>query len=395
MTTLRQFHFTQRGIDALPAHVLNTPSCMAEYSDIDVTGLRLLISSRGRKWFYFRASFQGHKRTVRLGEYPVLGLQEARRLAWELRATMDKGVDPSALRDQQRTIPLFADFALQDYMPHARTHKRSADSDLSKLRVHLIPAFGQRRLSMIGVRDIQRYLANLRQSHSPATVNRHLSLLSKLFSCAVQWDLLEYNPCRGLTKFTENNACQRFLTVEEIRQLFQCMDRQSSRSGMTVAALKFLLLTGTRKNEALRARWEHVDLERGILLIPQTKNGKSHHVLLNEQAQDLLRTLPRQAGSPWVFPGRDASRPITEVRHCLNLLARDAGIPALRVHDLRHTFASLCAQSGASLLQIKQLLNHASLATTQRYAHLRAEDLRAASHTVSEVVGRVRREGMQ
>jgi integrase len=200
----------------------------------------------------------------------------------------------------------------------------------------------------------------------------------------VQWGVLERNPCKGVQKFTENNAGQRFLSTDEIRRLYSAMDSVSECSDVTVAALKLLLLTGMRKNEVLQGKWENVDLDRGIWFVPHTKNGKSNHVVLNAEAKALLLTLPKT--SQWVFPGRDPGKPLVEVRRCLNQLAVVAGIPALRVHDLRHSFASLCAQSGVPLLQIKSLLNHASLTTTQRYAHLTNNDLLIASQTVSDAV---------
>ena len=151
-------------------------------------------------------------------------------------------------------------------------------------------------------------------------------------------------------------------------------------------ALKFLLLTGMRKNEVLRGLWQNVDLVRGIWFVPHTKNGKSHTVILNDEAKALLCELPKT--SIWVFPSRDPRKPLVEIRRCLNQLASDACIPPLRVHDLRHSFASLCAQSGVPLLQIKSLLNHASLTTTQRYAHLTNNDLLIASQTVSNAVAK-------
>jgi integrase len=387
-----RFRFTQRAIDQLPPRCTDSPSRFDEYSDAEVTGLRLLVNRQGRKWFYVRTTFRRQKRAVKLGEYPALSLGDARRKALEIRAGLDRGIDPALVREQERSMPTFAEFAVRDYMPFARETKRSADSDLSKLKVHLVPRFGTRPLDEITLREIQTYHAQLRHSHSPATANRHLSLLSKLFGCAVQWGLLQRNPCAGVTKCAEPNAQPRILSVEEIRRLYQAMEEVGTRSDMPVAALKFLLLTGTRKNEALHAKWEHVDLARGIWFLPQTKNGKSYHVLLNDEAKTLLRSLRPIPGSPWVFPGRNPAQPLVEVRRCLNRLAKAAGIPPLRVHSLRHSFASLAAQSGASLLQIQALLNHASMATTQRYAHLVADDLRAASQTVATAISNALKE---
>ena len=285
-------------------------------------------------------------------------------------------------------MPTFADFAQHEYLPYAKAHKRSVAGDLSKLRVHLLPRFGTKHLHEIAFRDIQTYHSQMKVSHCAATANRHLSLLSKLFSCALQWGYLQRNPCKGVQKFTENNAGQRFLSIDEISRLYTSMDQASQRSDVGVKALKLLLLTGMRKNEVLQGQWQHVDVERGIWFVPHTKNGKAHHVVLNEEAKALLRAMPKV--SDWVFPGRDGSKPLVEVRRCLNQLALAAGIPALRVHDLRHSFASLCAQSGVPLLQIKSLLNHASLTTTQRYAHLTHNDLQVASQTVSDVIAKAR-----
>ena len=370
------FKFTHRSIDQLMPHSNDSPSRFAEHPDTETTGLKLLVSKSGRKWFYVRLTLNGAKKAVKLGEYPGLSLVEARQKTMELRT---KGI---AVVVQK---PLtFAEFAQHDYLPYAKAHKRSVAGDISKLRVHLLPRFGSKSMYAITFRDIQTYHSNLKLSHCAATANRHLSLLSKVFSCAVQWGVLERNPCKGVQKFTENNAGQRFLSTDEIRRLYAAMADVRERSGVGVAALKLLLLTGMRKNEVLHGQWSNVDLERGIWFVPHTKNGKSNHVVLNAEARALLLTLPRV--SDWVFPGRDSSKPLVEVRRCLNQLAVVAGIRALRVHDLRHSFASLCAQSGVPLLQIKSLLNHASLTTTQRYAHLTNNDLRIASQTVSDAV---------
>jgi len=386
MTTRTRFRFTTRAIDALPPHRADAPSKSAEYSDTDATGLRLLVSRQGRKVFYFRFVFRGQKRAVKVGEYPAIAIQDARRKVMEMRADIDAGIDPTAKGERIRETPTFASFALNDYMEWAKGAKRSWDADLSKLRHHLVPKFGTYRLCDITLRDIQSYHAQIRQSHCAGTANRHLSVISKLFSCAVQWGIVERNPSVGVKKFAENNARQRFLDQDEIRRLYLAMNSKNERSAMTVAALKFLLLTGARRNEALTAKWEHVDLGRGIWTVPKTKNGRTHHVMLNDLAKDLLEKLPRVQNSPWVFPGRDPSRHIVDPRKCLDALTDEAGIKRMPIHSLRHSFASLCAQSGASLYVIKQLLNHADIATTQRYAHLTSENLRDATQSVSAAV---------
>lgn len=386
MTSKTKFRFTQRSIEGLPIHPANAASKSAEYSDTEVVGLRLLVNKQGRKFFYFRYTFNGQKRVIKLGEYGALTIPDARKKALEMRADIDAGIDPSVERDRIRGIPTFRDFALNDYMEWAKGTKRSWNSDLSKLNNHLIPKFGNRRLTEITLRDVQLYHAQVKQSHCAGTANRHLSVVSKLYKCAIQWGIVERNPCSGVKKFQENNARQRFLSPDEIRRLYKAMDDMNGRSVMTIAALKFLLLTGTRRNEALTARWENIDLERGIWRIPHTKNGRTHHVMLSDEAKELLVKLPREQGSPWVFAGRDPSKHVVDPRKCLDQLMDAAGIERIRIHDLRHTFASLCAQSGHDLYLIKQALNHSDIQVTQRYAHLTSDNLRTAVQSVGSIV---------
>lgn len=386
MTTPTKFRFTQRAIDTLAAHPANAASRSAEYSDTEVIGLRLAVNKAGRKFFYFRFTFNGEKRVIKLGEYGAMTIPDARKKALEMRADIDAGIDPTVERDRIRGIPTFKDFALNDYMEWAKGSKRSWNTDLSKFNNHLIPKFGNRRLTEITMRDIQLYHAQVRQSHSAGSANRHLSVISKLYKCAIQWGIVERNPCAGVKKFQENNAMQRFLTPDEIRRLYKAMDDMNGRSVMTIASLKLLLLTGARRSEALTARWENVDLERGIWRIPHTKNGRAHHVMLSDEAKELLAKLPRVEGSPWVFPGRDPSKHVVDPRKCLDQLMDAAGIERIRIHDLRHTFASLCAQSGHDLYLIKQALNHSDIQVTQRYAHLTSDNLRTAVQSVGNIV---------
>ena len=386
MTNKTKFRFTHRAIDILPAHSINSASKSAEYSDTEVIGLRLAVNKAGRKFFYFRFTFNGEKRVIKLGEYGAMTIPDARKKALEMRADIDAGIDPTVERDRIRGIPTFKDFAMNDYMEWAKGSKRSWKADLSKFNNHLIQKFGNRRLTEITMRDIQLYHAQVRQSHSAGSANRHLSVISKLYKCAIQWGIVERNPCAGVKKFQENNAMQRFLTPDEIRRLYKAMDDMNGRSVMTIASLKLLLLTGTRRSEALTARWEDIDLERGIWRIPHTKNGRVHHVMLSDEAKGLLASLPKVDGSPWVFPGRDPSKHVVDPRKCLDQLMDAAGIERIRIHDLRHTFASLCAQSGHDLYLIKQALNHSDIQVTQRYAHLTSDNLRTAVQSVGNIV---------
>ena len=386
MTTPTRFRFTQKLIDALPPHAPEAKSTEAEYTDTEVAGLKLLASKSGRKFFYFRFTLNGQKRAIKLGEYGALTVPAARKLAQALRLQVDQGRDPQAEKAQHRAVPTLAAFALEEYLPDAQQRKRSADADESKLRVHILPRFGARRLDEISARDIQTYHGAIKSSHCAATANRHLSLLAKLFKLAVQWERVPKNPCQGVKKFQENNQRERYLSDDEIQRLYQAMAAEPNR--VAVAALQFLLLTGVRKEEALQAQWANVDLERGTLFLPDTKSGRSRTVVLNADAQALLAAQARQADHPYVFPGRVPGRPLNNPNKTFRRVLAAAGIADLRIHDLRHSFASLAVNGGATLYQVQHLLGHASAQTTQRYAHLADSVLRQASDAVGAAVGR-------
>ncbi len=382
-----RFRFTQKAIEQLPKQNVSAASKCAEYSDVEAIGLKLLVSKNGRKFFYARLSFNKQKYTVKLGDFLALSVADARLKVWQLRNDLIKGVD---INKQAETIkvPTFAEFANQEYLPFAKSHKRSFAADISKLRVHLLPRFGHKRIDEVTFKELQQYHCEIQNSHCAATANRHLSLLSKMFSCAIDWRYIVQNPCKGIKKFSEQNSKERFLTSDEIRKLFMAMGQMKGKSDTAIAALKLLLLTGMRKNEVLQQHWQNVDLERGIWFVPKTKNGKAHHVVLNGEAKKLLLELHTKRNSTFVFPSRNPEKPLVELRRCLNQLVQIAEIKPLRVHDLRHSFASICAQSGVPLLQIKTLLNHANLSTTQRYMHLTDNNLADATKVVSDVIGK-------
>lgn len=384
MTT--KFKFTNRALQQLPPHQADSPSRSAEYSDTETVGLKALVNKQRRIYFYFRYSINGQKRAVKIGEFPALDVSEARKLALEMRAQIDRNIDPQEAHDQAATSPTFEQYVKDHYLPYAYAHKRSAKDDESRLRTHAFPRFGKRKLAEIQTKDIQLLHSDLKLSRCASTANRVLSVLSKLFKLSVQWNMLERNPCTNVTKFKENNQQQRFLTPDEIQRMFAVMEHEKNK--IAVAAIKFLLLTGARREEALQARWENMDLDNAVWLIPMTKSGKSRYCQLNPEALALLKSMDRVDGSAWVFPGRfkDEDKPLNNPTKAFQRILQAAGIEHMRLHDLRHSFASLAAIAGISLFKIQKLLNHASSVTTQRYAHLSDDTLRDASALIGSIV---------
>ena len=297
---------------------------------------------------------------------------------------VERGTDPQAEQQRQRSVPSFEDFALKQYLPWAESAKRSARADESKLRNHLLKKLGRKRLADIGTRDIQMHHAAMKASHCAATANRHLALLSGLFRKAVEWNVIDRNPCAGIQQFREQAGKERFLSKDEIGRLYRAMDAEPNR--VAVAALQLLLLTGVRLMEALHAKWVDVDLANEVWRLSKTKNGKVRHVVLAPEVVALLKAQPRREGCPWVFPGRDPEKPIHNVRKTFGRLLAQAGLEHARLHDLRHTYASLAVNEGASLYTVQALLGHSTPAMTQRYAHLARGTMRSASAKVSAAV---------
>jgi integrase len=382
----KKFPFTNRSIAALPAHDANSPSKQGEFSDSSSPGLRLLCGKNGVKRFAMRYSLpSGRTRYAPIGTFSsAFGVAEARAVAAEMRAILDRGGDPLETRDRFKSMPTFSEFVRQDYLPYAYKTKRSAHDDDSKFRLHLEPKFGHLRLCDITMRDVQMHHAAMRESHSAGTANRHLAVLSATFRKAVEWEKIDKNPATGIKAFRENNQTQRFLTSDEIQRLWAAMETDPNRTA--VSALKLLLLTGTRREEALRARWEHVDLEAGQWWLPTTKSGRGRYIALSTDAVALLSAQPSKGTSTWVFPGRFGDRPLHDPRKTFGRLLATAGVAHLRIHDLRHSFASLAVNAGATLYEVQGLLGHSTAAMTQRYAHLADAGLRRASQAVADVV---------
>lgn len=382
-----QFRFTKRDLESLPAQPRDAPAREAEYSDTECVGLKCLVNRQGRKFFYYRYSFNKRRHGIKIGEFPSMPLAEARQRANELRATVDRGIDPQAVKQKERAIPTFKSFALDQYMPYAENTKRSHQDDRSRLELHLIPKFGRLALNDITTQQVQHFLADaMKKGLAPATVNRFRSLLHRMFSLAVQWEIVAKNPVHGIPKFQENNQRQRFLSADEIRALHRALDEDSNLQAADF--IRLLLLTGARTGELLNAEHAHIDMEAGIWRIPRSKSGKSRVVVLNGVAKALFGRQSKRAGNPFVFPGAEkyGNTRMAHPQHAFDRAKKRAGLVDLRLHDLRHSFASLAVGSGASLYDVQKLLGHSTPQMTQRYAHLADERLKMVSDGVAGAV---------
>jgi integrase len=232
----------------------------------------------------------------------------------------------------------------------------------------------------------------------PYEANRALAVLSKLMSFAEQQGVRPRgsNPCRGIAKFKEHRR-ERFLSEREFGKLadaMQVLEESGRVSGFALAAIRLLILTGARREEVRTLRWSYIDEERGLAFLPDSKTGRKT-LQLSVTALELLARLPRLQHNPYVFPGRGSesgdeasSRPIRSLQMAWEQLRVLAGFPDLRIHDLRHSYASLLAANGTPLLVVGKLLGHRHTATTERYAHLSDDPVRLANERVGAQLAR-------
>ncbi len=276
------------------------------------------------------------------------------------------------LPTRQREVP-FEGF-VNEYLEGERLRLRAFAEYQRHGRVW-IDRFGLRPLRRILPLDVQTWAAQRRAEVEPATVNRELSFLRRVFNVALANGWVDRNPVKGIKFFPEPSGRVRFLSEDEERRLRE----QLAPSQWQI--IEFAFNTGLRQSEQFRLRWEHVNLANHVLTIPRSKHGGARHVPLNDTAMAIVRSLPSRFHSPWVFPNAAGATPLNATnfrQRVFNPAVRKAGMENFRWHDLRHTFASRLAMKGVDLNSIRELMGHKTLAMTLRYAHLSQSHLHQA-----------------
>lgn len=298
-----------------------------------------------------------------------------------------RGCDRSA---EARTLPLDA-FVAEVYLPHVRLRKRSWKVDERIARQHLSPAFGDRRIVDLTREEVERWMRGLSaQELAPSTCNRVLAVLKSICSLAAMHGLLPAgsSPCLNVRPLANHTPHERYLTPDEARRLMRALENSRRPEAK---ALRLLLLTGARKSEILKARWEHVRPDQHLLTVPLSKSGRPRHIPLSDEAVNVIRSIRREQGSPWLFPGHAPGKPLADIYIFWSRLRSELGLADVRIHDLRHTFASFLVNAGHSLYEVQKLLGHSDPRTTMRYAHLGQDSLVAAAETVSNCLARMNR----
>ncbi|MCH7540791.1 MAG: tyrosine-type recombinase/integrase [Proteobacteria bacterium] len=354
--------------------------------DTELPGFGCKITPRGARVYVLQYWAGGRARRYTLGRHgQTMTTEEARREAMRLKGVVARGADPAAVRAADRAGPTLTAFAERYLADHASVKKKpaSAAADERNLRNHILPALGRLKLADISRAHVVKFHQDMRAK--PGAANRCLALLSKMFNLAETWGLRPdwSNPTRHVEKYREKKI-ERFLSEAELARLGAVLAKaeRSEEHPSVVAAVRLLIFTGCRRAEILKLEWEHVDFERACLRLPDSKTG-AKVVPLGAPALDLLSGLARVEGNPYVLPGKVPGRPYIGIGKAWRRLRARAGLADVRLHDLRHSFASTAAGMGESLVLIGSILGHAKLATTARYAHLSNDPRQAAADRIS------------
>ena len=410
-------HLTKRVVDSLKAGSLDVFTW-----DDEVRGFGLKITPAGRRVYIAQYRPAGGRRSttkrITLGEHGTITPEQARTIAKRELAKVAEGHDPAAERAARRSGSTVREFG-ETYLADVRLRRKLTTAAKYKWlwEKHVLPALGSKPVASVTTLEIRRLHRSLHKT--PYLANRAVALIGAFFSFAANEGARSPhdNPAHGIELYPESGR-ERFLTPKEFARLGDALTR-AERSGLppapkhrlqtknlskvkhtpknarvpipanpfAVAAIRLLALTGCRENEILSLRWDAVDLDRGYLRFADTKTGRSNRPL-GEPAAAIIRSLPRVKDSPYVIPGAKLNAPLREIKRLWHAVRHAADLKELRLHDLRHAFASVPASSGESMLVIQHLLGHVRLGTTERYAHLGADPVkRAADKAAGEIAG--------
>jgi integrase len=359
-----------------------------DYFDTEQRGFMLEVRCSGGKTFYQRyTDDRGRERQYKIGPADALTLDQARKKARIVLAQALLGDDPQAKRRELREIPTLAELVRDRYLPHVKAYKRSWRTDETVFRVHILPLLGSMPLDQItgdAVADVVQRMRD--KGYASGTTNRVLILIRFIFNLARKWKIpgVRENPTVGLNTAPDVQR-DRFLTAEETKRLIASINIDENRSA--AQTIMMLLLTGARRNEISHAKWDYVDWERRTLLVPVSKSGKPRVIALNGRAMALLRSISRQGDNPYIFPSPLTGRPCPSLHFPWTRIKERAILDDLRLHDLRHSFASFLVNEGVSLYVVQGLLGHTQPRTTQRYAHLAQDTLNQAAEVAATVIG--------
>ncbi len=378
-----ELKLTKRTVDALEVEEKD-----ALFWDRELAGFGVRVHATGRKAYVVQSRGPGGPKRVTLGRHGELSVDEARKQAALIIDRIKRGEEP--LAQPSGAEPTVAGFAERFMRTHVQKHLKpgTVAAYRTVLDKYILPALGGMGLEEVGGAEVTELHHRLRDT--PTRANAAVHLLSRMYTLAEVWELVPpgRNPCLSVRRY-RTRARERFLTPEEYRRLGRALKQAETEGAIwppALAAIRLLVLTGCRRGEILSLGWDDVDRTAGDLRLRDAKAGP-RMVPLTKPVLRVLEGITRSSGNPWVIVGQRPGKRLTGLHHYWRPVRERAGLHDVRIHDLRHSYASRALALGESLYTIGKLLGHASVATSARYAHLMREAEREAAVRVGGSIG--------
>jgi len=364
---------TQEGISKLrcPEDKRSVQVCDAQHRGLL---LELRRSDNRPTWYVrYKSRDTGKTRYVRLGHFPDVSLTEAREKAKDVQAEIRLGADPRAADNAKKAVPTFSEFFEEEYLPFAKSRKRTWAKDEEYYRLRIKDKFGNVKLDRITRKQLQDFHTSLKVSGlASSTADHYAKLCKRILSLAQSWSVIPENVAKGLPLFNEDNTVENYLNDDELKRLMTVLQTDNNR---TIALIIMVLIaTGCRKSECLLAQKKYINLDTRVWRIPAStaKAKKMRSLPISDLALSALEEAFELSddNSEYVFVNKRTGKPYTTIQKQWERIRKKARLEHCRLHDLRHTFASYLANAGHSLFEIQTLLGHASPKVSMRYSHL-------------------------
>lgn len=359
-----------------------------EYVDTGGIGFYIAVqqTSQGTGTYYLRyKNSDGKTCHQKIGKSDTVSLVDARSKAKQLKSEITLGADPSAEANAKKAIPTYSDFMLNQYMPYVKSRKRSWKKDESLLRCHILDVFGTKKLQNINKFQVQQFHTMLREEKglSAAQCDHNLKLMRHSLNLAVDWEIIDKNPIARIKLYKEDNKVENYLDEQQLKQLLHVLHTDHNRVICNVALL--LLSSGMRLNEILSLTWRNCNRESRVIRVDSinSKAGRVRSISMNDSAEAVLDSLDTEGRYEYLFINPRTGLRLKNIHKTWDRLRCSAGLPHLRLHDLRHSAASMMVNSGVSIYTVSKVLGHSTVLVSERYSHLNKKTLQAATDSIS------------
>ena len=354
-----------------------------EFYDNEIQGFILEVRASGAKSYFIRTTVNGKRVAKKIGDAKIMTIKKARIKAVKIKRAIEEQKD-IVLGDSGKnksTVLTLGAFYKEYYLPHIEKHIKSYKTNMSIFKNHLLPKFKDIPMDKITKASIMKLHSDMVQKKhlAPATANKVLIFLSHAYNIAIELELegITDNPAKSIKEYTLNNAKERYITKEEANRLLEAINSTEQNKHLKYI-VPMLILTGARRGEVLKAKHEDFNLNQMTWTIPTSKSGKKRILPITPQLLELYHSIPKD-DTPYLFASPKTKKPYVSIYNSWNSARVKAGLKDVRMHDLRHSFASALVNSGRSLYEVQTLLGHSTATMTQRYAHLSNDALMSAA----------------